>query len=41
VAKFDYYGNFKENKYLGFNTVNGNLKLDIARIKIGSKNIEK
>ena len=41
VAKFDYYGNFKENKYLAFEPVNGNLKLDIAKLKVGSKIIEK
>jgi hypothetical protein len=41
VAKFDYYGNFKENKYLNFEQINGNLKVDIARLKVGSKIIEK
>jgi hypothetical protein len=41
VAKFDYYGNFKENKYLAFEPINGNLKLDIAKLKVGSKTIEK
>ena len=37
IAKFDYYGNFKENKFLNFENKNGNLKLDLARLKMGSK----
>jgi len=34
---FDYYGNFKENKFLNFEKQNGNLRLDLARLKMGSK----